>query len=113
MDCIFCKIANKEMDTRMIYESEQVLAFEDVNPQAPVHILVIPKKHIPNIQEMTLGEQQQLLPEIFQAIQRIAKDKELDRGYRVVNNCNEHGGQTVGHLHFHLLGGRSMQWPPG
>ncbi len=113
MDCIFCKIANKELDTQVVFENDQVLAFEDVNPQAPTHILVIPKKHIPNIQEMKLEDQQLLLPEIFQAIQQIADDKELEKGYRVVNNCKDSGGQTVNHLHFHLLGGRVMQWPPG
>lgn len=113
MDCIFCKIANKEMDTQVVFENELVLAFEDQNPQAPTHILVIPKKHIPNIQDMGLEDQQKILPEIFQTIQKIAEEKSLDKGYRVVNNCKVHGGQTVNHLHFHLLGGRSMQWPPG
>lgn len=113
MDCIFCKIANKEIDTQVVFENDHILAFEDQNPQAPIHLLVIPKKHIPNIQEMEIEDQQQLLPEIFQAIQKIAEEKDLDKGYRVVNNCKSHGGQTVNHLHFHLLGGRSMQWPPG
>lgn len=113
MDCIFCKMVEKEMDTQVVFENDLVLAFEDINPQAPVHILVIPKKHIPNIQEMDPEEQQKLLPEIFQTIQHIAGEKGLDRGYRVVTNCKEHGGQTVDHLHFHLIGGRSMQWPPG
>jgi len=113
MDCIFCKIANKEIDTQVVFENDHILAFEDQNPQAPIHLLVIPKKHIPNIQEMEIEDQQQLLPEIFQALQKIAEEKDLDKGYRVVNNCKSHGGQTVNHLHFHLLGGRSMQWPPG
>jgi histidine triad (HIT) family protein len=113
MDCIFCKIANREIDTEVIFENAEILAFEDQNPQAPTHILVIPKKHISNIQEMAIEDQQQLLPEIFQAIQQIADEKDLGKGYRVVNNCNHNGGQTVPHLHFHLLGGRVMQWPPG
>jgi len=113
MDCIFCKIANKEIDSQVVFENDHILAFEDQNPQAPIHLLVIPKKHIQNIQEMEIEDQQQLLPEIFQAIQKIAEEKDLDKGYRVVNNCKSHGGQTVNHLHFHLLGGRSMQWPPG
>ncbi len=113
MDCIFCKIANKEIDTKVVFENDQVMAFEDQNPQAPTHVLVIPKKHIPNLQEMALSDQQTLLPEIIQAIQQIADEKDLEKGYRVVNNCKDEGGQTVSHLHFHLLGGRSMQWPPG
>lgn len=113
MDCIFCKIANKEIDTKVVFENDRIMAFEDQNPQAPTHVLVIPKKHIPNLQEMTLSDQQTLLPEIIQAIQQIADEKDLEKGYRVVNNCKDEGGQTVSHLHFHLLGGRSMQWPPG
>lgn len=113
MDCIFCKIANKEIDTKVVFENDRIIAFEDQNPQAPTHVLVIPKKHIPNLQEMALSDQQTLLPEIIQAIQQIADEEDLEKGYRVVNNCKDEGGQTVSHLHFHLLGGRSMQWPPG
>ncbi len=113
MDCIFCKTVDKEIETQVIFENEQVLAFEDINPQAPTHLLVIPKKHIPNIQEMDMDDKQQLLPEIFRAIQHIAEEQDLDKGYRVVTNCKDNGGQTVNHLHFHLLGGRHMQWPPG
>ena len=113
MDCIFCKIIAKEIEGKVVFENERVIAFEDINPQAPTHILVIPKKHIPNIQEMQYEDQQLFLPEIFNAIREIADIRNLEKGYRVVNNCKDHGGQTVDHLHFHLLGGRSMQWPPG
>ncbi len=113
MDCIFCKIVEKEIETRLLFENEHVVAFEDINPQAPTHLLIIPRKHIANLQEMTNEEQQQLLPEIFLSIRHLAEELNLEKGYRVVNNCKKHGGQTVDHLHFHLLGGRSMQWPPG
>ncbi|NLW24090.1 MAG: histidine triad nucleotide-binding protein [Clostridia bacterium] len=112
-DCLFCKIAQKEIPAQVVYEDEKVMAFNDINPQAPVHILVIPKKHITdlvNLEENDLS----LIAEIFKIIKQIAGEKGLDQeGYRVVNNCGEKGGQTVPHLHFHLLGGRQMNWPPG
>lgn len=112
-DCIFCKIVNKEIPTQVIYEDENVIAFNDINPQAPVHILVIPKKHIPDMVAVA-EDDLSLVTHILKVIKKIAVDKELDQaGYRIVNNCRDNGGQTVGHLHFHLLGGRQMLWPPG
>ena len=113
MDCIFCKIANKEIPTEMIYEDENVVAFNDLNPTAPVHILVIPKKHIASLNDAT-AEDTELLGKIMLTIQKIAVDQGIaEKGYRVVTNCGEQGGQSVKHLHFHLLGGREMLWPAG
>lgn len=113
MDCIFCKIINKEIPSDIVYEDEDVLAFNDINPEAPVHVLVIPKKHITSFNGLTEADGA-LLTKIMLVIQKIAKEKNIaDSGYRVVNNCGEQGGQTVGHLHFHLLGGREMLWPAG
>ena len=113
MDCIFCKIANKEIPSKNVYEDNDVIAFQDVNPEAPVHILVIPKKHISSLNAAT-AEDEQLLGKILLTIQSIAKEQGIaEAGYRVVNNCGELGGQTVHHLHFHLLGGREMLWPAG
>lgn len=113
MDCIFCKIINKEIPSDIVYEDEDVLAFNDINPEAPVHVLVIPKKHIASFNGLTEADGA-LLTKIMLVIQKIAKEKNIaDSGYRVVNNCGEQGGQTVGHLHFHLLGGREMLWPAG
>lgn len=113
MDCIFCKIANKEIPTEVIYEDENVVAFNDLNPTAPVHILVIPKKHIASLNDAT-AEDTELLGKIMLTIQKIAADQGIaEKGYRVVTNCGEQGGQSVKHLHFHLLGGREMLWPAG
>lgn len=111
-DCIFCKIAAGEIPSTKVYEDEKVFAFEDLNPQAPAHILFIPKEHISHIDEVD-EEDSELLGSIFAAINKVAKEKELDKGFRVVVNNKEDGGQSVDHLHFHLLGGRSLQWPPG
>jgi histidine triad (HIT) family protein len=111
-DCIFCKIINKEIPSQIIYENDSVLAFNDITPQAPVHILVIPKKHIKDITSVS-EEDFDIIKEIFKVANKIAKDKGLEDGFRIVNNCGDKGGQSVAHLHFHLLGGRQMQWPPG
>jgi len=112
-DCLFCKIANKEIPAQVVYEDDQVLAFNDIDPQAPTHILIIPKKHISDIvslEEVDLP----LVGHMFKVMKKIAEEKGIDQdGYRIVANCREKGGQTVGHLHFHLLGGRQMMWPPG
>jgi len=112
-DCIFCKIVNKEIPAQVIYEDEQVLAFNDINAVAPIHILVIPKKHISDmnsVEEIDLP----LIGHIFKVIKNVVKEKGIDQeGYRIVNNCGEFGGQTVNHIHFHLLGQRQMKWPPG
>ncbi|SJZ96416.1 histidine triad nucleotide-binding protein [Selenihalanaerobacter shriftii] len=112
-DCIFCDIVNHEMDSDIIYEDDKVVAFRDVEPQAPVHILIVPKKHIPTTLDLT-EKNNELIGHIYQVAGKLAEEEEIDEeGFRVVNNCNEAGGQTVFHLHFHLLGGRSLQWPPG
>lgn len=109
--CLFCKIIKKEIPSDIVYEDDHVVAFNDINPQAPVHLLVIPKKHIPTLNDL---EDYSVLDPIMQAIQRLAKEKDIDRsGFRVVVNCNKGAGQAVYHLHFHLLGGRAMHWPPG
>ena len=113
MDCIFCKIASGEIPAEIVYENEHVVAFKDIAPEAPVHIVVIPKKHYTNIIDMDETELSSVL-EIHKAIRKIAEDTEIAKdGFRIVNNCNEQGGQTVFHLHYHLLGGRNLQWPPG
>ena len=112
-DCIFCKIANKEINSEILYEDEYVVAFKDLEPQAPVHILIVPKKHIASLNELTAADAE-LLARIVLAAQKLAKDNGIaERGYRLVNNCGIEGGQTIGHLHFHLLGGREMLWPAG
>ncbi len=111
-DCIFCKIAAGELGTEFLYEDERVVAFRDINPVAPVHILIIPKKHIISSNDLT-EEDNLLIGHIFQVIKNLAQAENLDKGYRIVNNCGSEGGQTVPHLHFHLLGGRNLQWPPG
>ncbi|MEE1306640.1 MAG: histidine triad nucleotide-binding protein [Anaerovibrio sp.] len=112
-DCIFCKIAAKEIPAAVVYEDQMVLAFKDLEPQAPFHALVIPKKHIESVGALT-PEDKELAGHIMcEVIPAIAKEHKLDNGFRVVANTGEDGGQTVKHLHFHVLGGRSMQWPPG
>jgi histidine triad (HIT) family protein len=111
-DCLFCKIAAKELDSEIVTETERVLAFRDVNPMAPTHVLVIPKEHIDSAQALTAGHTD-LLGEVFATIADIAAREKLDGGHRVVTNVGSDAGQSVAHLHFHLLGGRSMSWPPG
>ncbi len=111
--CIFCRIASKEVGAKIVYEDEKIMAVEDVNPQASTHLLVIPKSHIPTLQEIG-DEESGLMDKLFRVIKRLAKDRGLsEKGYRVVVNCGPAGGQTVYHLHLHLLGGRNMKWPPG
>jgi len=112
MDCLFCKIVNGDIPTNKIYEDDKVLAFYDVAPQAPVHFLVIPKEHIACADDVNEANSE-IISYIFVKIAQIAKDLGLNNGYRIVNNCKEDGGQTVNHLHFHVLGGRSLSWPPG
>lgn len=109
---IFKKIIDKEIPAKLIYEDELCLAFPDINPQAPTHVLVIPKKEIANLAAALL-EDQALLGHILLVIQKLAGQLGLAEGYRVVANCGPDGGQSVDHLHFHLLGGRQLQWPPG
>ncbi len=113
MSCLFCRIINKEIPSKTVYEDEDILAFEDLNPQAPIHILVIPKKHISTSLDIGDGDNE-LIGRMFRAANRIAKEKGIaERGFRTVMNCNREAGQTVFHIHLHLLGGRAMHWPPG
>lgn len=113
MDCLFCKIIRKELPAKIIYEDDEILAFEDIHPQAPVHVLVIPKKHLSSSLEIK-NEDNELIGRLFQAANRLAREKGIaERGFRTVINCNAEAGQTVFHLHLHLLGGRGMHWPPG
>lgn len=113
MDCLFCKIIAGDIPSTKVYEDDKVYAFRDIEPQAPVHILIIPKEHIASANELT-EENASIVGHIFAVAAKIAKEEGIaDGGYRIVNNCGQDGGQTVGHLHFHMLGGRSLQWPPG
>ena len=112
MDCLFCKIAAGEIPSNKIYEDDKILAFHDVSPQAPVHFLVIPKMHIASANEIT-EENSAIVAHIFTVIAKLAEELHLEKGYRIVNNCGEEGGQSVQHLHFHVLGGRMLAWPPG
>jgi len=111
-ECLFCKIVNREVQSGIIYEDQNVIAFNDINPQAPVHILVIPKKHIPTLLDIK-DEDRNLLFALQKVITDIARQKNLTDGFRVVINCGPNAGQAIYHLHFHLLGGRKMEWPPG
>ncbi len=112
MDCLFCKIAAGEIPSTKVYEDDQIFAFRDINPQAPTHILVIPKEHIPSVDAIT-PENSAIVSHIFEIIPKLAAEDGLDKGYRVVSNIGEQGQQSVPHLHFHILGGRDMTWPPG
>ena len=109
---IFKKIIDKEIPARIVYEDDRCLAFHDVAPQAPTHVLVIPKKEIASLDDLTDGDAE-LIAHIYLVIRDLARELGLDRGYRVVANCGPDGGQSVDHLHFHLLGGRPLMWPPG
>ncbi|MGI6719449.1 MAG: histidine triad nucleotide-binding protein [Anaerovoracaceae bacterium] len=111
-ECIFCKIASGEIPSNKVYEDEWVYAFYDLEPQAPVHVLVIPKLHIPSLDAVE-EEHQSMLGHLMLSIKDIAAGLDLENGYRIVVNVGEDGMQTVRHLHVHLLGKRRMQWPPG
>ena len=113
MDCLFCKIIAGDIPYAKVYEDDKVLAFRDIEPQAPVHILIIPKEHIASANELN-EENASVVGHIYAVAAKIAKEEGIaEGGYRIVNNCGVDGGQTVGHLHFHMLGGRSLAWPPG
>ena len=109
---IFQRIIDKEIPAKIVYEDDRCLAFHDVAPQAPTHILVIPKRPILSVATIEDGDAE-LIAHLWVVIRNIAKEQKLDRGYRVVVNCGRDGGQSVDHLHFHLFGGRQMTWPPG
>ena len=111
-DCIFCKIAAGEIPSDQVYQDEHVVAFRDLNPQAPVHVLIIPREHLASLGEAS-EEHGALLGRVLLAAGEIAAREGIGDGFRVVNNCGESAGQTVFHVHFHLLGGRDMGWPPG
>jgi len=112
-DCLFCKIAAKQIPAKIIFEDEQVVAFRDINPQAPVHLLVIPKQHVSTVNDVR-EEYKSLLGHMVLSAQKLAQTEGIaESGYRLTMNCNDDGGQTVFHIHLHLLGGRIMHWPPG
>ncbi len=112
-DCIFCKIIAGDIPSTKVYEDDKIFAFQDINPEAPVHFLVIPKEHIASLDTLDEGHKD-LVGHINIQISKLAKDLGIaESGYRVVTNIGDQGGQTVHHLHYHVLGGRSMQWPPG
>ena len=112
-DCLFCKILAGEIPADIIFESDDVVAFRDINPQAPTHVLIIPRRHVATINDLEDGDET-LVGNLFLAARKIAADEGIaEAGYRVAMNCNEAAGQTVFHLHLHLLGGRKLGWPPG
>ena len=111
--CVFCQIVSRNMPATILYEDEQCVAFQDINPKAPVHVLVVPRKHLPSLNEQ-LAKDETLLGHLLTVAARMAKEKGIDgTGYRIVINTNAEAGQTVFHLHVHVLGGRIMRWPPG
>ncbi|SRR5690554_518756 len=112
-DCIFCKMASGEIKPDVVYEADTVLAFRDINPQAPTHVLVIPKRHIPTLNDVEPNDRE-LIGDLYLVAQEVARREGIaESGYRTVFNCRGDGGQEVYHLHLHVLGGRRMQWPPG
>lgn len=110
--CIFCKIINGDIPSEFIYQDDLLVAFKDIEPQAPVHILIVPKEHIVSADYIN-KENSHIVARVFEVASILAKENDLSKGYRIVNNCNKEGGQSVDHIHFHLLGGRQMMWPPG
>ena len=113
MSTIFTKIINKEIPADILYENDNIIAFRDINPQAPVHFLVIPKKEIPTLNDIE-EEDKDIIGELFLVAKKLAANEGLEKkGYRTIFNCNEDGGQTVFHIHLHVMGGRQMNWPPG
>jgi histidine triad (HIT) family protein len=112
-DCLFCKIIEREIPASIVYEDDRVLAFNDVNPQAPTHVLVVPKRHIASLADLA-PDDDQIVGEIVRRAAAIARDRAVEAGgYRTIFNTNRDAGQTVFHIHLHLLGGRSFRWPPG
>ena len=112
-ECLFCRIAAGQLPSDRVYEDDQVVAFRDIAPQAPVHVLLIPRRHIASAQDLTEADAP-LLGRLFAVVARVARDEGIaSGGYRVVTNVGRRAGQSVDHLHFHLLGGRSLSWPPG
>jgi len=112
-DCIFCKIVDKEISADIVYEGDNVIAFRDLNPQAPTHVQIIPRMHVEKIADFDAGRDTTWLTELFDAAAKIAKDEGLDKGFRLVFNNGALSGQSVLHVHMHILGGRQLGWPPG
>ena len=113
MSSLFTKIINREIPADIVYEDNDVIAFNDINPQAPIHILVVPKKEIRTLNDVS-DDDKEIIGKIFIVAKKIAKKLNIDKtGYRTIFNCNEHGGQPVYHIHLHLMGGRQLNWPPG
>ena len=113
MDCLFCKIISGEIPSEKVYEDEYVYAFNDISQTAPIHVLIVPKKHISTINDIE-DQDAELIGRIYLAAKKIAKEKGIDEeGYRVITNCNKMAGQTVFHIHYHLIGGRELGWPAG
>ena len=113
MDCIFCKIAAGKIPAEIVHRDEEIIAFRDINPQAPVHILVIPLKHINTVKDLSSGSEE-LAGKMVLVANQLAKEENIaEKGFRLVFNCGENGGQEVYHIHLHMLGGRAMRWPPG
>jgi histidine triad (HIT) family protein len=111
--CLFCKMVQRKIDAQIVSESDAWISFRDIHPQAPLHLLIVPKAHIANL-SAAAPVHAPLLGGMLLELARLARENGVDAsGFRVVNNCNRDGGQTVGHLHFHLLGGRGLNWPPG
>ncbi len=112
-NCLFCKIASSEIPSNIVYEDQEIVAFADINPQAPFHVLLIPRRHITSAADITIGDGD-LLTKLFITAKKLAHEHNLDqRGYRLVTNVGTDAGQSVFHLHFHMLGGRPLTWPPG
>lgn len=111
-DCIFCKLANGEIPTEMVYQDDRIACFKDASPQAPVHVLMVPKRHIASLDDLT-PEDEELMGYMMLKIKDVASSLGLENGYRAVINCGEDGQQTVKHLHIHILGKRKLTWPPG
>jgi len=113
MSSLFTKIINREIPADIVYENDEIIAFNDINPQAPIHVLIVPKKEIRSLNDLDKNNQE-IIGKMFLTAKKLAKEFNIDKtGYRTVFNCNEDGGQTVFHIHLHLLGGRKLTWPPG
>ncbi|MGI6205710.1 MAG: histidine triad nucleotide-binding protein [Anaerovoracaceae bacterium] len=111
-DCIFCKIAGGEIPSEIVYQDDKIVVFKDTSPQAPVHVLMVPRKHIASLDDLT-DEDSELIAYMMQSVKKIAESQGLEDGYRVIINTGEDAQQTVKHLHIHILGGRKFTWPPG
>ena len=111
-NCLFCKIAAGQIPSKIVYQDDDIVVFEDINPQAPQHVLIVPRRHITSVSDLTPADGP-VLASIFMAAQKVASDLNLERGYRIVTNIGHDAGLVVFHLHFHLLGGRKLRWPPG